>query len=151
MGGVATGAEGRCEVSDYILDGWEQWHRQPMTPADLAAVVADWCEDHGVGRVDLAIALLGFPHLGPGSAVSAACVILGADPDKSVRTFTRPDLRINGGAECYDQKHMVEARAEMPDHILHELSIERDALHPYLYARAAALAVAAMRCDLEGR
>ncbi len=30
-----------------------------MNASDLAAVVADWCEAHGVGRVDLAIALLG--------------------------------------------------------------------------------------------
>jgi hypothetical protein len=77
-----------------------------VTPADLAAVVADWCEAHGVGRVDLAIALLG------------------AD--------------------------VAEAKTGPVVWITLDLARDFDG-DTKKAGRAAALAVAAMRCDLEGR
>ena len=90
-----------------------------MTPADLAAVVADWCEANGVGRVDLAIALLG-------AEVEAARLSHRRDgTSKSTVTKPRGKMRLSattGGTRS-------------------------DLIHD----RAAALAVAAMRCDLEGR
>ena len=91
-----------------------------MTPADLAAVVADWCDAHGVGRVDLASALLG------------------ADLKKtSARSF------ISGGCSAVRGKMYaaVDAKDLFPTLKRKEKS----------QRRAAALAVAAMRCDLEGR
>ena len=103
-----------------------------MTPADLAAVVADWCEAHGVGRVDLAIALLG------------------AEVERSI---TQPFNRArghdhNGSADCADGPRRLWAKAATVDWAEGEVASVRPLK---TYARAAALAVAAMRCDLEGR
>ena len=94
-----------------------------VTPADLAAVVADWCEAHGVGRVDLAIALLG------------ADAIVG-------------DLQHTEDGSTYASDRWphgdVWAFVDIG-------STKTDVITRHDKARAAALAVAAMRCDLEGR
>lgn len=87
-----------------------------VTPADLAAVVADWCEAHGVGRVDLAIALLGAEVANTGG-------------DYALGEGLHAWATIGDGA-----RHLT------PN--TQRIECQR---------RAAALAVAAMRCDLEGR
>jgi len=94
-----------------------------VTPADLAAVVADWCEAHGVGRVDLAIALLGAEvPTGPRQQP----LIAGSDYASHMDLYAIATVDVGDGYHLTQERHECQRRA-------------------------AAIAVAAMRCDLEGR
>ena len=97
-----------------------------VTTADLAAVVADWCEAHGVGRVDLAIALLGAEvPKGPTPAPLITGSDYASDP-KLLGLYAIATVDVSSGYQKSPQRTETQCRA-------------------------AALAVAAMRCDLEGR
>ena len=102
-----------------------------MTPADLAAVVADWCEAHGVSRVDVAIALLG-AEVPENTPQESSWEVWGEAYENG---------RLDGGREMVAQAYWVGMPATFPTPTWRSVAT----------ARAAALAVAAMRCDLEGR